>query len=67
MKFHKKKQVKNLFERYLAGTCTAEERQLVDRYLDSHQNPSKDWTDYNFKKVIEGELWQKIKDRKSVV
>jgi len=63
MKYQNKKQVKSLFDRYLSGTCTPEERQLVDNFLDSYQDDSREWDNPNFKLDHDNRIWQKINEQ----
>lgn len=61
MKYLNKKQAKRLFDKYLNKECTPEERQLVESYLESHQEGSIDWSNTDFKMEVEEQLWEKIK------
>lgn len=61
MKYLNKKQAKRLFDKYLNKECTPEERQLVESYLESHQEGSIDWSSTDFKMEVEEQLWKKIK------
>lgn len=60
MKYLNKKQAKRLFDKYLKGSCTPEEKQLVEKYLESHQEGPIDWSDIDFKMEVEDQLWEKI-------
>lgn len=60
MKYLNKKQAKRLFDKYLNGKCTQEEQQLVESYLESHQDGPIDWSDVDFKMEVEDQLWEKI-------
>lgn len=63
MKYLKKKEAKNLFEKYLNGNCSLEERRLVDNFLDSYQVDSRDGNDSGFHLGVEEKLWQKIREK----
>lgn len=56
----KRKKAKKLFDKYLNGQCTPEEKELLDRYLDSFQDKKKLWSELKFEENIQQEIWAKI-------
>lgn len=64
-----RKQAKKLFEKYLNGQCTPEEKKLLEGYLESFQDKKRLWSELRFEEDIKDDLWKKIKsetlDKKS--
>jgi len=56
-----KKQARDLFDRYIRNECTSEEVELLQKYLDSFQDPTQLWEDLKYDEEIKEQLWNKIK------
>lgn len=56
-----KEQAKKLFTKYLNDQCSAQEKELLDNYLDSYQDKGKLWSELEFDGGLREKMWQKIK------
>ncbi|WOK08435.1 DUF4974 domain-containing protein [Imperialibacter roseus] len=54
------KQAKALFNKYVNNECSPEERELLEKYLDSFQDDSLELSDLNFDEEIKPKMWSKI-------
>ncbi|CAD5279188.1 MULTISPECIES: FecR family protein [unclassified Imperialibacter] len=54
------KQGRALFNKYVNNECSPEERELLEKYLDSFQDDSLELSDLNFDEEIKPKMWSKI-------
>ncbi|MEQ8809373.1 MAG: DUF4974 domain-containing protein [Imperialibacter sp.] len=54
------KQARALFNKYVNNECSPEERELLEKYLDSFQDDSLELSDLNFDEKIKPKMWSKI-------
>ncbi|WP_339786826.1 MAG: FecR family protein [Imperialibacter sp.] len=54
------KQARALFNKYVNNECSPEERELLEKYLDSFQDDSLELSDLNFDEEIKPKMWSKI-------
>ncbi|RKR13169.1 FecR family protein [Maribacter vaceletii] len=55
-----KRQVKNLFKKYINEECTKQERALLDNYLESFQDKQILLRDLNYDTEMKDKIWKKI-------
>jgi hypothetical protein len=56
-----KKQVKELFDKYINNECSPEELRLLDAFLDSYQDKNRLWSELYFEDEIKERIWSKIR------
>ncbi|MBU2946811.1 FecR family protein [Zobellia uliginosa] len=54
------KNAKKLFKKYLNNECSPEERELLERFLESYQGDDLEMSNFKFDKSVKQEVWQKI-------
>ena len=54
------KQARALFNKYVNNECSPEERELLEKYLDSFQDDSLELSGLNFDEEIKPKMWSKI-------
>ncbi|WP_276166532.1 FecR family protein [Zobellia alginiliquefaciens] len=54
------KNAKKLFKKYLNNECSAEERELLERFLESYQGDDTEMSNFKFDNSVKQEVWQKI-------
>ncbi|MDO6518052.1 FecR family protein [Zobellia uliginosa] len=54
------KSAKKLFKKYLNNECSPEEKELLDRFLESYQDKDAFLSEFSFDEGSQEELWQKI-------
>ncbi|WP_446051380.1 FecR family protein [Zobellia laminariae] len=60
------KKAKKLFKKYVNNECSQEERDLMERFLESYQSESNPTSDFRFDSETKEEVWQKIAGKTKV-
>jgi hypothetical protein len=58
-----KKQVKELFDKYINNECSPEELRLLDSFLDSFQDKDSLWSELHFEEDIKEKIWSRIRSK----
>lgn len=56
-----KKQAKKLFDKYVKNKCSAQEIEMLNKYLESFQDKGKLWSELRYDEEIKDKIWLKIK------
>ena len=56
-----KKKAKKLFKKYVNNQCSPEERELLDRFLDSYQKDGSPWSEFEYDDELKEEIWSKVR------
>jgi hypothetical protein len=59
----KRKQARNLFDKYVNGQCTDREKELLENYLESYQNREIDFSGLREDEEIRDAVWEKIQSQ----
>ncbi|CAM3362688.1 FecR family protein [Zobellia roscoffensis] len=60
------KKAKKLFKKYLNQTCSKEEKELLERFLESYQGEDVQMSNFRFDNEVKQEVWQKISEKTEI-